>query len=121
MADERVEQMKALLHAVGRDMPDLELETRHMFGGLGAYTRGRIFALVTGDGLGLKLSEADQRDLMAEEDAAYLRFESDGTSTRQYIRVPAHLLNADALRPWVERSARYVVTLPVSARKRRRG
>ena len=120
MADERVEAMKALLHAAARDMPGLELETRHMFGGLAAYTRGRVFALVTGDGLGLKLAEVDQRDLLAEEGAAHLRFESDGTSTRQYVRVPAHLLNPDALRPWIARSAHYVTALPVSTRRRRR-
>jgi len=95
MADELVDKMKALLHETARDMPELELETRHMFGGLAGYTHGRVFALVTGDGLGPKLSEADQRDLLAEKGASHLRFESDGNvTTHMYVRVPAHLLTS---------------------------
>lgn len=120
MADELVDKMKALLHETARDMPELELETRHMFGGLAGYTHGRVFALVTGDGLGLKLSEADQRDFLAEKGASHLRFESDGNvTTHMYVRVPAHLLTSSALRPWIERSMEYVMTLPVTARRRR--
>ena len=68
MADEPGRQDEGLLHETARDMPELErAATCLAAGGLHA----RVFALVTGDGLGLKL-EADQRDLLAEGVASAL-------------------------------------------------
>ena len=120
----RSEHVTRLEEALENALPSrgelLHLTFRSMFGGSGAYVNGLIIATVSNVGLGLKLSEADQKALMAAEpEAKYLQYDPDMPPSKHYILIPAHLIaQPDLLEPWVLKSIKYVEGLPIKPPKK---
>lgn len=113
MADEQRARLRAVVERIGDDLPGSEFEYRRMFGAVGVYSRGRFFAVIGGEGLALKLAPDDREALLALPGAHVWSI------SKQYVVAPAELDSVSALRPWVERSALYVQTLPLPERRRR--
>ena len=87
------------------------VEVKPMFGQLGAFVNGNMFAGLFGDSVGVKLDE---------EGAAQLRdlgggpFGPEVRPMSGYVTIPE---DAEA-EVWVERSAAYVATLPPKVKKK---
>ena len=104
-----------LEEAVSVFPPDVDLEINPMFGGMGAYVRGRIFAILYDGGIALKLSEDHQEELLQVEGAS-----QDAPISKKYTVVPQAFLEDNALlQPWVEKSVNYALTLPLPKKKRK--
>lgn len=119
MVSERLRRYQRLIEdACPYPPPEAELSFRPMFGGLGIYTRGRIFAIVTSEGLAFKLDEYGQGELReGAPGAATLSW------TRKYLIAPPYIEDDPArLEDWIERSLGYVWSLPPDKKpgKRRR-
>lgn len=111
----------ALRAALEARTPDLDLEFKPMFGGVSAYVNGRVFATLSNVGLALKLKMEDQPALLNYEGAKLLQYEPDAPISKQYVVVPSDFLyEVDLLGEWVERSARYAVTLAQPKKKPKR-
>lgn len=101
--------------------PDEELRFRAMFGGMGAYARGRMFASLSGVGLALKLGPEARGRLLEQEGAWPLRYEEDGPVSKSYVVVPTAVEGEPRLlAPWVGRSIEYTATLPEPKRRRKK-
>ncbi len=93
--------------------PEIELGFRRMFGGLGIYVRGRICAIVTNEGLALKLDDYGQDEL--REDAPDAR---NLSWTPKYLIAPPYVVDDPALLgDWLQRSIDYVLSLPPEKKK----
>ncbi|MGH7516587.1 MAG: TfoX/Sxy family protein [Gemmatimonadales bacterium] len=104
-----------VLEQLGRALPDLR--ARSMFGGVGLYSGERFFALIDDDTLYFKVDDTNRADFEARGMGPF-RPGAAGGEVMQYYEVPADLLEeADALRPWAERS---VAVAARKARNRRR-
>ena len=107
------ELQNRLSQAAERLALDQDLTLKSMFGGVCAYTSGRIFASLSNVGLALKLPVDAQTDLLAEDGAKRLQYEADAPPSKQYIVVPPPMQeDAEALSIWVQRSVKHVLTLP---------
>lgn len=96
--------------------PEAELNFRPMFGGLGIYTRGRIFAFVTDEGLAFKLDDYAQGELKESTPGAV-----NLSWTRKYLIVPSYIEDDQArLEDWIQRSLGYVWSLPPGKRGKKR-
>lgn len=100
--------------------PDEEPSFRHMFGGMGVYARGRMFASLSDAGLALKLGTEDQTKLLEEEGARRLQYEEDGPVSKTYVVVPMAVAESPgSLGPWVLRSIQHTASLPAQKGKRK--
>ena len=117
MTKDYLEVLQAMVEDVMSEFPpDVDLEFKHMFGGKGAYVRGRIFAVLWKDGLALKLSEEDQQALLELAGASLT-----APIGKKYTVVPEPFLEQKALlSPWVDKSFRYALTLPLPEKKKRK-
>ncbi|MBE2184739.1 MAG: TfoX/Sxy family protein [Anaerolineae bacterium] len=88
--------------------PEMDLDFRHMFGGIGGYVHERIFFVLTGEGPALKFTKATQSDLLQEApDAINLSW------TRLYLLVPPYIWNDDTrLTGWLQHSIDDVIAMP---------
>lgn len=114
MANEQQARLRAIVEQIGDETPGSEFEYRRMFGAVGVYSRGRFFAVIGSEGLALKLAPDDRAALLADPGAHVWSISS------KYVVAPAKYDSVTALRPWVERSARYAQTLPLPERRSRR-
>lgn len=100
----------ALRVALANTHSERFLTWKSMFGGVGFFVDGRIFAAWFGSELALKLPDDAIAELIAD----------GGTATREtgkYVETPAHYLDEPALlEPWVTRSIDYVMS--AKAKKR---
>lgn len=121
MSNARLEAFQSHILDGASDLPpDIEIEFRRMFGGMGAWARGRIFATTWEGGLALKLSAKDQAGFRAEPGAENLSF-TPGVVEHKYMTVPEQVLaDSRKWRAWVERSVDYVLTLPLPDKRRRK-
>ena len=102
VTQEQIEAALDLLTGVG------EVSTRRMFGGVGFYHEGTIFAVLMSDGT-LRLKGAG--DMVATFDAegwerwTYTREGREGSTAMPYWRVPDALLDdADEVSAWAQRA-----------------
>ncbi|HSE28005.1 MAG TPA: TfoX/Sxy family protein [Gemmatimonadales bacterium] len=103
-----------VLEQLGRVAP--AVTGRAMFGGVGIYSDGRIFALVDDDILYLKADDLTRPDFEAEGMGPFRPFGPDG-EVMQYWRLPDGVLeDTELLAPWVEKA----VAVAGRARRRRR-
>jgi TfoX/Sxy family transcriptional regulator of competence genes len=95
--------------------PEVELNFRHMFGGMGGYVRGRIFTILVTEGVALKFPPETQSELLHQApDAHHLVW------TQQYLVVPPYILEDEArLSEWLQISIDYVLSLPLTRKRRR--
>jgi DNA transformation protein len=90
-----------VLEQLGRVTP---VTSRAMFGGVGVYADGLFFALMAGETLYLKVDGTNRGDFEAIGMGPFNPFDDD-KHVMQYYELPADMLeDADALRPWVEKS-----------------
>ena len=98
-------------------LPDqAEVEVKPMFGNLGAFVHGNMFAGLFGPDVGVRLSPADQDELAATPGSGPF-----GPAERPmggYLSLPAAWRDApDVAVTWVERAFRYVSAQPPKIKK----
>ena len=102
VSDEEIERIRDLFDGVG------PISTRKMFGGLGIYSEGTIFAVLMSDGrLKLKGAGAMAETFEAEgwERWTYTRDGSDKVTAMPYWSLPEALLDdPDAASDWARRA-----------------
>lgn len=100
---------KARFHELVPDDP--RVETRPMFGNLGAFVNGNMFMGLFGADVGVKLSDDDRHELLSVDGAGPF-----GPAERPmggYVTMPAAWASAPAqAAPWVRRALEYVGNLP---------
>jgi TfoX/Sxy family transcriptional regulator of competence genes len=96
-----------------------DVERRTMFGYPSVFLGGNMLACVFQDRIMVRLSPADREAAMAIDGAR--PFEpSPGRAMKEYIDFPRSVIDHEvALREWVDRGARYVMSLPPKKAKRR--
>jgi TfoX/Sxy family transcriptional regulator of competence genes len=101
------EDDKEFFRSVVPDAPGVEVKP--MFGNLGAFVNGNMFAGLFGSSLGVKLDEEDRAALSAIEGAGPF-----GPAERPmggYLSLPSSFTAEEAGR-WVGKAQAYVATLP---------
>ena len=84
---------------------------KKMFGGVGWMERGNMVAGIRGDDLLIRQSEADTPKVLKEKGTK--GFEVGGRVSRGWILVePEAIAEEPELKQWIERSRKYVATLP---------
>ena len=93
-----------------------EVEIKPMFGNLGAFVHGNMFAGLFGSSVGVKLTEDDQAELLAVEGSGPF-----GPAERPmggYVALPEEWVDQPELgAPWMERALGYVSTLPPKVKR----
>lgn len=92
------------------------VETKPMFGNLGAFVNGHMFMGLLGSDVGVKLGEPDRSELTAMPGTGPF-----GPSERPmggYVTLPAHW-TARSARPWVAKAHAAAAALPAKQPKRR--
>ncbi|UKA63766.1 TfoX/Sxy family protein [Arthrobacter sp. FW306-04-A] len=107
---------KDRFRAVLPDNP--EVVVKPMFGNLGAFVNGNMFAGLFGPMIGVRLSDADKTAIEAEHQT--LPFGPEGRSMGGYVGLPeAWSGDEEQTADWVEKAFAYVATLPPKAAKPR--
>jgi TfoX/Sxy family transcriptional regulator of competence genes len=90
------------------------VETKPMFGNLGAFVNGNMFMGLFGSDIGVKLPPADQQQLLAQPGAG--PFGPEERPMGGYVTLPADWSAAQA-RPWIEKALAHVASLPPKKKK----
>ncbi|MFH5880269.1 TfoX/Sxy family protein [Arthrobacter sp. NA-172] len=107
---------KDRFRAVVPDHPDVAVKP--MFGNLGAFVNGNMFAGLFGPMIGVRLSDADKEALEAEHQTR--PFGPEGRGMGGYVGLPeAWNSDDETTAEWVEKAFAYVTTLPPKAAKPR--
>lgn len=109
---QHTEEDKARFRRLVRVAPGVEVKP--MFGSLGAFVNGNMYAGLFGADVGVKLDEAGLDELRALPGAG--PFGPPGRSMGGYLSLPAELPEEDAA-AWVDRARDHVATLPPKVRK----
>jgi TfoX/Sxy family transcriptional regulator of competence genes len=107
-SDEDRDRFRALIEDLAH-IPAIEVKP--MFGQLGAFVNGNMFAGLFGSSIGVKLDEPDTAELRASGGGP---FGPEERPMSGYTTIPD---DADAS-AWAERSAAYVATLPAKPTKK---
>lgn len=91
------------------------VEVRPMFGQLGAFVNGNMFAGLFGSGVGVKVDEAARGELAALGGGP---FGPEERPMPGYLSLPESLDDPEAA-AWVERARAHVATFPPKVRKAR--
>ena len=94
---------------------DSRVEVKPMFGNLGAFVNGNMFMGLFGSSIGVKLSDADQQNLLEAGGGPF------GPSERPmggYVTIPAAFTAAKA-KPWIAKSLDHVAALPPKKAKKK--
>ncbi len=95
---------------------DPEVEIKPMFGNLGAFVHGNMFAGLFGSAVGVRLGEADARELPALDGSG--PFGPAGRPMGGYLSLPGTWRDdADLAARWVEKALAHVGSLPPKAAK----
>lgn len=91
---------------------DKRIVTRSMFGGLGSFVNGNMFAGALGNRMFLRLPDADREVLLKEPGGG--PFEPvKGRPMAGYATVPGPWMrDADRVRPWVTRALAWGAAMP---------
>jgi TfoX/Sxy family transcriptional regulator of competence genes len=106
------EEDKAWFRSLVPDAPGVEVKP--MFGQLGAFVNGNMFAGLFAPQVGVKLDEDDRTELSALDGAGPF-----GPAERPmggYVALPESMPEAEAA-AWVARAHEYVASLPPKAKK----
>ena len=93
------------------------VEVKPMFGQLGAFVNGNMFAGLFGSAVGVKLDEASRTELSALDGTG--PFGPEERPMAGYLSLPESLPEEDAT-AWVERARAHVATFPPKTAKSRR-
>jgi hypothetical protein len=109
---QHTEDDKARFRRLVREAPGAEVKP--MFGSLGAFVNGNMYAGLFGTDVGVKLDEAGLDELRGLPGAG--PFGPPGRPMGGYLSLPADLPEEDAA-AWVNRARDHVATLPPKVRK----
>jgi TfoX/Sxy family transcriptional regulator of competence genes len=89
------------------------VEARSNFGSAYTAVNGNMYSMISKHGLvGIRLPEPDRSEFLAAYDTELFRGDPAWPPAREFVAVPDALLrDTEALRPYLERSYRYVQTL----------
>jgi TfoX/Sxy family transcriptional regulator of competence genes len=120
MASEYLDQLSLIIQqATARRFKDVHLECKHFFSGAACYADGRLCISLTPVGFAVKLPEKSRKILLKEPGTKYLRYFPKGPIKKDYVVLPATMLNdMKALRSWVKAAIEYALTLPRPPRKK---
>jgi TfoX/Sxy family transcriptional regulator of competence genes len=105
---------KEFFRSVLPDNP--EIEVKPMFGNLGAFVRGNMFAGLFGPDLGVRLDDAGRAELAAVDGSG--PFGPAGRPMGGYLTLPrAWRASPELAAGWVARAHGYVATLPPKQKK----
>jgi TfoX/Sxy family transcriptional regulator of competence genes len=91
---------------------EVVLRFRAMFGGIGGYADGCMFASLSDVGLALKLGAEDRAALLKLKGAKPLQYDPGAPVSKTYVVVPDKMLADRAgLAAWISKSANFVKTL----------
>ena len=112
------EEDKQFFRSVLPDDP--EVEVKPMFGNLGAFIHGNMFAGLFGSAVGVRLGEKDAAELAGMDGSGPF-----GPAERPmggYVSLPAAWReDADMAARWVDKARAHVSSLPPKAKKARKG
>lgn len=94
------------------DLPGVDIKP--MFGNLGAFVNGNMFAGLFGSTIGLRLSDADREELAAS--SRTLPFGPAGRPMAGYLGLPVQDPPGQ-VQPWTEKALAHVSALPPKAPK----
>ena len=95
---------------------DPEVEIKPMFGNLGAFVHGNMFAGLFGPAVGVRLADADASELAAIDGSG--PFGPEGHSMAGYISLPGAWRGEVSLAAsWVEKARDHVGSLPPKVKK----
>ncbi len=108
------EQDRLFFRSLIPDHPDVEVKP--MFGNLGAFVHGNMFAGLFGSSVGVRVNDAGQAELAAV--AGTRPFGPAGRPMGGYISLPEAWRGApDLAAGWVERALAHVSSLPPKVKK----
>jgi TfoX/Sxy family transcriptional regulator of competence genes len=93
-----------------------EVEVKPMFGNLGAFVNGNMFAGLFGSSIGVKLAPGDRAELSEVEGAG--PFGPVERPMGGYVSLPASYTREQAAR-WVEKARDHVATFPPKVKKKK--
>jgi len=98
--------------------PDPGVEVKAMFGNLGAFVNGNMFAGLFGPTIGVKLGDDDRHELTAAGGGPF------GPPERPmggYLSLPTAILDQpDEAAAWIHRALEYVAAMPAKQSKTRK-
>ncbi len=98
---------------------DPEVEVKPMFGNLGAFVHGNMFAGLFGSAVGVRLAGPDAAELAAIDGSG--PFGPAGRPMRGYLSLPPSWRDdADLAAQWVEKARAHVGSLPPKAARPRK-
>ncbi len=98
---------------------DPRVETKPMFGNLGAFVNGNMFMGLFGADVGVKLPDDVRDELLAVDGAG--PFGPPERPMGGYVTLPAAWVeDAEQAQPWVQRSLDHIGALPPKAAKKSR-
>jgi len=106
------DEAKAHFRTLVPEAPDVEVKP--MFGSVGGFVNGNMFAGLFGDALGVKLDEAGLEELRALPGSG--PFGPAERPMNGWLSLPADMSDADAA-DWFERARVHIATLPPKGRK----
>lgn len=88
-------------------------DTRSNFGSAYTAVNGNMYSMISKHGIvGIRLPEPDRSEFLAFHHTELFRGDPAWPPAREFVAVPDTLLaDTDALRPYLERSYRYALTL----------
>lgn len=105
-------------NAIALTKLDAEIRHKAMFGGACSYANDRIFSSLSNVGIGLKLSPEDRDALLLIEGAKPVQYDPDMPPSKTYFVVPESVRQSPSeFASWVEKSVKYVLTLPSPKKK----
>ena len=96
---------------------DPEVEIKPMFGNLGAFVHGNMFAGLFGSAVGVRLAEPDARELGAIDGSG--PFGPDGHAMSGYLSLPSGM-DPDLAARWVDKARVHVGSLPPKVAKKKK-
>ena len=109
------DESKAHFRSLVKDAPGVEVKP--MFGSLGAFVNGNMFAGLFGPNVGVKLDEAGLEELRALPGSG--PFGPEGRPMGGYLSLPVDL-DEVAQSAWLDRARDHVATLPPKVKNPKR-
>jgi TfoX/Sxy family transcriptional regulator of competence genes len=95
--------------------PDPRVQVKPMFGNLGGFVNGNMFAGLFGSAVGVRLSEDDAESLRAIEGSG--PFGPEGRPMGGYVSLPDSFRETAEADVWVDKALNHVAALPPKAPK----
>jgi hypothetical protein len=91
------------------------IDTKSNFGSAYTAVNGNMYSMISKYGVvGIRLPEPDRSAFLARYDTTLFRGDPAWPPSKELVAVPdALLVDTEALRPYIERSYRYALTLPL--------